>query len=202
VRRWTAVLVAAVLTVSACGESPTAPSAVQVSAQEASPGLLDGLLGVVRGLLKPVLAVTWKNPPTKAYTVSQLVNNKTGAVIQVQGQGLNLTVPKGALPRDTMTIKVTVIAGRIVAYDFAPHGTKFAKPLTFSQDLTKTNYLLGTGLLGNLLLKGGYFAENSQLDQQRGVALVNELIDARLNLLSKRVEFQVPHFSGYMVSSF
>ena len=83
----------------------------------------------------------------------------------------------------------------MIAYDFQPHGTKFLKPLTFRQDLSGTTW--GTSLIK--VLNGGYFKSTSQLDQARGVALLDELLPAVT--LDRRVSFSINHFSGYMVSS-
>jgi hypothetical protein len=163
--------------------APTGPAAVVPKPQAALLGLL------------PVLGVTRAQPLANNITVSAVIGQK-GGTLTIPEAGLTLVVPANAVSSN-VTFKATALAGRVVAYDFQPHGTKFAVPLKFTQDLRKTSLL--TTLLAPLL-DGAYFADNGSIDQKSGLALVSELLPATVDLLRGRVSFNIRHFSGYLVS--
>lgn len=146
------------------------------------------------GLL-PVRGVTRSTPLAKDVSVSAVIGTK-GGTITIPGAGLTLVVPPNAVSSNTK-FTATALAGRIVAYDFEPHGVKFAVPLEFTQDLRKTSI---TTVLTAPLLQGSYFANESQLNQVLGIAAVNELLPAAVDLLRFRVSFDIRHFSGYLIS--
>lgn len=176
---------------AACStDSVTAPAVAP------SNGLLGSTLGLVTNLLSSVTGLLRLSPLQTAVTRSVLVTRSQGGELRIPETGLRLTIPANAIPRDTMTITVTALAGRAVAYEFQPHGTKFAKPLTFSQDLSVTSWL--TSLL-RPQLSGGYFKDASQVNTETGVSVINEELVARIN--GTRVDFDISHFSGYMVST-
>ena len=75
---------------------------------------------------------------------------------------MTVTVPRGALAQTT-TITMTARAGTVVAYDFAPHGITFAKPLVFQQQLRGTN----ASLLTAPLLQLGYYSDAEPADEDR-----------------------------------
>jgi hypothetical protein len=143
-----------------------------------------------------VRGVTRSTALAKDISVSAVIG-KNGGTLSIPDAGLTLVVPPGAVKSNT-TFTATALAGRLVAYEFEPHGTTFAVPLQFSQDLTKTN-LLGS-LTGSLLMKGAYFSSKDNLNTTLGIGLVNELVPATTDLLSRRVRFPINHFSGYLVS--
>ena len=147
------------------------------------------------GLL-PVRGVTRAVPLAQDISVSAVIGAK-GGTITIPDAGLTLVVPPNAVSKNT-TFTATAIAGRLVAYEFEPHGTTFAVPLQFSQDLKKTS-LLGA-LTGPLLMDGAYFTSRDKLNTTLGVALVSEKLDAVTDLLNFRVGFPINHFSGYLVS--
>ena len=146
--------------------------------------------------LTPVRGVTRSTALATDISVSAVIG-KSGGTLSIPAAGLTLVVPAGAVNANTK-FTATALAGRLVAYEFEPHGTTFAVPLQFSQDLTKTN-LLGT-LTGSVLMKGAYFTSKDNLNTTLGVGLVNELIPATTDLLNFRVRFPIKHFSGYLVS--
>ncbi len=86
----------------------------------------------VKGLL-------WATTVLEAHRTTAHLKRSLGGSIEIPQPGLRITVPANALPSD-MTITVTAVPGRILAYEFAPHGVVFLKPLTFSQDLRRTNH--------------------------------------------------------------
>ena len=135
---------------------------------------------------------------TRAVPHAALGGTVSGTVdLTIPEAGLTLTVPQGAVTTNTK-FTATAIAGRLVAYEFEPHGTTFAKPLQFSQDLKKTS-LLGS-LLGSALMDGAYFTSRDQLNTTLGIGLVSEVLPAVSDLLRSRVTFPIKHFSGYLVS--
>lgn len=177
---------AAIAVAAACSsESTTAPAELDVAvrANTLPPGQARKAAGLER-----LTAVS--NP----LTVSKRFTATAGGTLTLSDLNVKLTIPKGALPRDTMTITMTVIPGKIVAYDFEPHGTKFLKPLTLSVDVKATKHALKKSPLF-----GGYFKSNTQVDAAKGVVGIDEVLSAGLrgNILT----LNLWHFSGYMVST-
>ena len=163
--------------------APTSPAAVVPKPSSALLGLL------------PVRGVTRATPLANDIAVSAVIG-KAGGTITSPEAGLTLVVPPNAVSAD-VKFTATALAGRVVAYDFQPHGTKFAVPLKFTQDLRKTSLLT---TLTAPLLDGAYFADDSSIDQKTGIALVSELLPATIDLLRFRVGFDIRHFSGYLIS--
>jgi hypothetical protein len=177
---------AAIAVAAACSsESAMAPAELEVAARANTlpPGQARKAAGLER--------LTAVSKPLK---VSKRFTAKDGGTLALSDLNVKLTVPKGALPRDTMTITMTVIPGKIVAYDFEPHGTTFLKPLTLSIDVKATKHALKKSPLF-----GGYFKSNSQVDAATGVVGITEAISASLrgNILT----LNLWHFSGWMVST-
>jgi hypothetical protein len=174
---------------SACsGDNPLAPDL------QARNGLTSTVATLVNSLL-PVKAVMRDSALASEITRS-FKFTKAGGQIAIPELGLRVEVPYGAIPRDTMTITVTALRGKSVAYDFQPHGTRFLKPLVFRQSLLGTS-AVKAGFSGSI--GGGYFKDDSQLDLLNCTALLDELLSATVR--SNEATFNVYHFSGYMVSS-
>jgi hypothetical protein len=131
---------------------------------------------------------------SKPLTVSRLLTAKSGGSLAVPDLDVTLTVPKGAIPRDTMTITMTVIPGKIVAYDFEPHGTVFLKPLTLSVNVKATKHELK-----KTPLFGGYFKSSSQVDAAKGQVGIDEVLSATLR--GNTLLLNLWHFSGYVVAT-
>jgi hypothetical protein len=163
--------------------SPVEPTALPPKPSAALLGLL------------PVRSVTRATPLAKDISVSAVIDKK-GGTLTIPEAGLTLVVPPNAVSSKT-TFVATALAGNLVAYEFEPHGTRFAVPLQFSQDLNKVS-LLGT--LTAPVMRGAYFTDKSLLDQSTARALVTELLPATTDLLKGRVGFPINHFSGYLVS--
>jgi hypothetical protein len=185
--RLTAIVLGALALASCSTDAPTAiPHLQQSPPQEASQDLLglSSLLGVnglqrTKALAAPI-------------TVSKAIGS-AGGTLAIPEAGVTVTVPQGALAATT-TITMTARAGTLVAYDFAPHGITFAKPLVFSQKLSGTS----ATLLNAPLLQLGYYSDASLLTKTGG--LVSELLGGVVNTLSWTFTSSIPHFSGYMVS--
>ena len=165
--------------------SPVEPTAAVPSTP--NPALLSNLL--------PVRGLTRAQPLAKDISVSAVIGKK-GGTISIPEAGLTLVVPAGAVKENT-NFKATAIAGRLVAYEFEPHGTTFAVPLQFTQDLRKTSLL---GVLTAPLIDGAYFTDRSKLNTAAGVAYVTELRPVVTNLLKSQASFPIDHFSGYLIS--
>ena len=163
--------------------SPVAPTALPPKPNAALLGLL------------PVRGVTRATPLAKDIKVSAVIDQK-GGTLSIPEAGLTLVVPPNAVGSKT-TFVATALAGKLVAYEFEPHGTRFAVPLQFQQDLKKVSLL---GALTSPLMKGAYFTDEGRLDQKLGLAFVTELLPATVDLLKGRVGFPINHFSGYLVS--
>ena len=193
IRRFSVLgLVSAAALAAACSDrTPLAPAAGDRAV--AVSGSAD-LLGIT---LTDVGGVVRKAPLKADVVASKLISNKAGASIAVAGTGLTVTIPAGALPRDTMTITVTALGGNAVAYDFEPAGTKFVAPLKLTQD---AKYLSLLGTLMPTSMQAAYFADRSQVDASTGNASVNELLPTLVDIVGSKVSFNVSHFSGYMVS--
>jgi len=172
-----------------CARDAAAPlePEVDTASRQSSPALLGALL--------PVRGVTRATPLAEDISVSAVIG-KDGGTISIPAAGLTLVVPAGAVTSNTQ-FTATALAGRLVAYEFEPHGTKFAVPLQFTQDLRKVSLV---GVLTAPLMDGAYFTDASRLNQTLGIGLVNELVPATVDLLKLRVGFPINHFSGYLVS--
>lgn len=176
----------------------TACSTDSVVAPQATPEFktISLSLGGILQTLIPMAPLTRnaavEAPITRSFTIGQ-----NGGTMEIKETGLRVDVPAGAIPGSgSMTITITALPGRAVAYDFQPHGTQFRKALDFNQDLTNTSWNK-PGFKGNL--QGGYFAKTEQLNLMSGLALLNELLP--LSITNRTASFDIRHFSGYMVSS-
>lgn len=112
------------------------------------------------------------------------------------GTGLTFRVPAEALAED-VTITITALAGRPVAYRFDPHGLVFARSATLTQDLRGT-----TAAVPSVLpLIGAYFATEQLELTADGLVAVTETVTAVTNPLALTATFPVRHFSGYILAS-
>ena len=167
-------------------DSPTAPK----FQSDPSSGLVTDLLG---GLLKKNV-LERKTALTKDITVSAVIGEK-GGTLSIPAAGFTVTIPAGAVNAPT-NFSVTAIKGTMVAYEFGPHGIKFAKSLVARQDLNVTKW----GLLSLRPLVAGYFADRSALDLRNATALVSEVLSGVIAPLSQQFTFKIDHFSGYVVA--
>ena len=165
----------AVFLLAGCARDATAPDSPTGATPPEPPSALFGLL--------PVRGVTRSTPLATDISVSAVIG-KQGGTITIPEAGLTLVVPPNAVSSD-VKFTATALAGRAVAYDFQPHGTKFAVPLTFQQDLRKTS-LLPT--LTAPLLDGAYFAAFVRAGAVLGgfVGAKRASASARCAALSKR----------------
>ena len=186
-RRLTA-MAAGLAILAACSSEPTRPPVAPAAAPQPT------LLGTVAGSLTNLTSLPGlqrTSPLAAAITVTKTIGS-AGGTLSIPQAGVTVTVPSGALASNTV-ITMTARAGYLVAYDFAPHGITFAKPLVFQQQLTGTT----ANLLNAPLLQLGYYTDPSLLTATGG--LVSELLGGTVNLLSWTFTGNIKHFSGYMV---
>lgn len=174
-----------------CSQDRAAGPAGISEPSAASHGLLGGLVGAVTAPPLTTTPLHRTTPLAAAVTVSQLVG-PDGGTLAIPAAGVTVTVPAGALDRAT-TITMTARAGSLLAYDFAPHGITFAKPLTLTQSLAGTS----ATLLGAPTLRLGYYTDASLLSAT--TATVTELLGGVVNTLGWSFSAPVRHFSGYLV---
>lgn len=185
-------VIATTLGVAGCGvDRATGPAAPDARLAEAP---ATGLLGDILGQLTEKDVLTRKAPLAEDLTVSKTIGRR-GGTIEIPAAGFSLRIPAGAVTED-VEISVTAVAGKAIAYEFAPHGIRFAVPLVANQDLANTDYRP----LSFRILSAGYFADRSQLDVLRATALVSELIRGLTLPLSKQFYWPIQHFSGYIVA--
>jgi hypothetical protein len=181
------LLVLSAIGIAGCStDSLTAPK----YQADATPGLVGDLVGnlVTKSVLKR------KAPLARDVTVSAMIGGE-GGTLSIPAAGFQLTVPAGAVKSRTK-FTVTALKGSLVAYEFGPHGTTFARSLSARQDLSVTEWQL----LQLRPLVAGYFAEKRALDFTNATAAVSELISGVIAPLSKQFSFRIDHFSGYIVA--
>ena len=177
---------------TACStERAAAPSTL--AAPAAAHDLLGGLVGTLTNTLTLTSAkgLLRSTPLAQDITVRQTIG-RDGGVLNISAAGVTVVGPAGALDRDT-EITMTARAGALVAYDFAPHGITFSRPLVFTQQLKGTNVSLFT----ITQLKLGYYADESLLGKT--TALVSEVVGGLTSILTGTFTAPIKHFSGYVV---
>ena len=183
-------LMAGVALFAACStDSTSLPSAPNASLSKAP---VKGLLGTTATALALATGAQRTTALPSSLTVTQAIG-VDGGTLSIPQAGVTITVPAGALAVTTV-ISMTARAGTVIAYDFAPHGTTFAKPLVFTQALAGTNV---PPVLAPLLTLG-YYADPSYLTTLG--ASVSEFISGSSNLVNASFTSSISHFSGYMVA--
>lgn len=190
--------------VSACSDSALSPtprpnsaafsgaeaSAAKSSTRTATSGATDGTSSSSSQSSK-VTVLTFKSGVHTNVVASKVIGAE-GGYLTLTETGFTLFVPAGAVSVPT-TFSVTPVGGNLVAYDFEPHGTNFAVPLTFSQDLSKTNFVSGR------VTRGAYFTDKTKIDATGGTADVSELFTLSFDQFGWSF-FSIKHFSGYLVA--
>jgi hypothetical protein len=187
-----ALAVAAVAVASCSIDQPTAPAARPTPPIVAPSADLLGSVTSTLGSLVSVDGLQRNTPLASPITVTKTIGS-AGGTLAIPEAGVTVVVPQGALAAPTV-ITMTARAGSLIAYDFAPHGITFAKPLTFTQQLRGTN----ASILTAPLLRLGYYKDASLLTNTGG--LVSELLSGVVNLGSWTFTSSIPHFSGYIVT--
>ena len=191
---------------AACADAPTAaPRAPEAPSQLLGLPLtepLDPLTAPLEGTLEklgvPLVSTALRRTTAlpSDITVSATISGD-GGVIAIPAAGLRVEFPRGAIVGEPVKVTARAVAGRLVAYEFEPHGIRFARPVRMTQELRGTEWLK----VNPLFLKAVYFESDSDLDVANGLVRVAEVLPATLNVLSGRLSFNVEHFSGYAVST-
>jgi len=171
------------LGIAACTSEPTAHQPLPT---RSSPDLVGDLVA---------MHALERATPLSSDIVASAVIGSAGGTISIPQAGVTLTIPAGAVA-SPVAFSLKAVAGNLVAYELEPHGTSFLRNVEVRQDLTVTQWN-GTLLP---LLKAGYFADLSQLQQGSATALVSEVLGGLTSLLSGTFTWRVEHFSGYVVA--
>jgi hypothetical protein len=173
----------------ACGDSrlPVEPSAAAPSGG-ANYSRAVGLRGVDALL---------RDRPLGQASASAVIDGAVGGTLSLPAAGLSITVPAGAFA-GTLTISVNAVPGKMVAYEFEPHGTQFNVPLIATQSLSGLRSVRGA--LDPATMGIGYFADASQLDHAHNSATVSEILGVSVDLSAQTATFSIPHFSGWLAS--
>ena len=147
----------------------------------------------LRPLVSGILRAT---PLTVSQSASALITPERGGILTLDATGLRVFVPPGAVS-SPVTLSVSARLGRTIAYDFAPHGLQFARGVTVRQKLAGTDWIRHI-LRG---VQGAYFADDNQVDMTSGAAVIDEMLNSRLDLFRAQIQFTIHHLSGYMVCS-
>ncbi len=184
-------IVLAAVTVAACStERALGPSTESAQASPA-PATHELLMGIGTIPKKALLRRTaLKTAITRSFTVTA-----TGGTLTIPEVGFTLTVPAKAFNGSSLTIKVTALAGSAVAYAFEPHGAQFLSGLSMAQDLAVTTWSKNSSFM---LLGGGYFKNDAQVNTSTGAALIDETLP--VVVLGTKSYMKLWHFSGYMIS--
>ena len=187
-----AMMLAGLLMLAGCGGESTSPTNGAAATSDLLGSTLGTATGTVSTVLTSITALQRTTPLAADITVSQTIGS-AGGVLAIPAAGITVVVPVGAVASPTL-FTMTARKGSSVAYDFAPHGITFAKPLVMTQSLVGTN----ATLLNYTLLKIGYYADPSQLTSTGGV--LSELTSGVVSLLSWSFTANIKHFSGYMIA--
>lgn len=194
----TTIAAGTLLIVAGCRDS-VAPAPIAPSTTGQPQALLGINIPIIDNLLGTgdTVVVLQRATPLPSNITATKVIGSGGGTLSVPGAGLTVNVPAGAVSYPT-TFTVTALAGRPVAYEFGPHGAKFAKPLTMTQDLRVT--YLNQASLSYLHFHAGYFTSSTNLIDSLLRAVVSELLPASASADDMVVRFNVSHFSGYLVA--
>ena len=191
---------AAALGLAACRDVVAPQSPPAAPGPNALLGILDPIIStipILGPLLVPDTVVVLQRAQALSYDITQSkLIGSGGGQISIPAAGVTVVVPAGAVDYYT-PITVTALAGRGVAYEFGPKGTTFKKPLTITQDLSVTT--VDPRLLSRLKFSGGYFkSRNDLLGGLLGI--IYELLPATTSANGGSVQFNVNHFSGYLIA--
>jgi hypothetical protein len=165
------------------GNIPEAIPATTVPADTTSGEVVDMLL--------------WETPLASDVVVTKKIGSGGGTVELKGASTIRLIVPKGAVLTYT-NFTITRSAGRIVSYDFQPHGARFLVPVRIEHETRGTNF---STLAPDAVVQAVYFADATLVDQLAGTLVANEFLQTGLTATKDKILFSTGHFSGYGVST-
>lgn len=120
-----------------------------------------------------------------------------GGTLALPTAGVVVSFPAGAVavPLD---ITIRSASSRWVAYEFEPHGLRFAKPVTVRQTLNGTR--AATDVAVRRDLRATYVAAGFD-ESAGGLVLADEVVPVTVDELGRSVSFGIAHFSGYQLAS-
>jgi hypothetical protein len=118
-----------------------------------------------------------------------------GGSIELPAAGFTLVIPAGAVTKAT-AFSVTAVPGKVVAYEFEPHGTAFNTPVLGLQSLAGLRAKGGKVDVTSLFV--GYFHDRSEVGSL--FATVHEVFSLKADTEGRAV-VAIPHFSGYIFAS-
>lgn len=183
--RISTLLVVAAL--AACGTDGTQPSAV-VRTGEGPPMLLGSLPIFVEVLQRTT-------PLQRPYTATASIGAEGGR-LAIPEAGFSIDIPAGALGTP-VEISVRAQPGKNVAYEFQPHGLRFARSPVVTQELR------GTAAYGSAdvrrRLEGAYAPD--LLGLLGGLLRIVETRPTTVQVDTWQMRWTVDHFSGYVASA-
>lgn len=190
---------AALVALAACADAPSGPGARRAPGGQPAQGkaTTDGA-GTLDGATALYTAQALTRSAAVGAQKATAVIGPEGGTLTLPSSGLTVVVPRNAVRRAT-TFTVTAPSGTGVWYEFQPQGTKFDVPLQVTQDLRGTNYNALTTLERDAA-RAGYFKDGTQ-NTSTNTAPVYEELPVAVDVTLTRLTFQVPHFSGWMVST-
>ena len=171
---------------AACGTDGTAPSA---TVRTGGPPLLLGSLPIFVDVLQ-------RNAPLPRTYTSAATIGSAGGTIAIPEAGFRIDFPAGAV-NAPVQITVKALAGRNVAYDFAPHGLRFARTPTITQELQGTAAYGSTAIRAGL--EGAYAPD--LLGLLGSLLRITETRPTTVQVDTWQMRWTVEHFSGYVASS-
>ncbi|MBI4409902.1 MAG: hypothetical protein HY561_09355 [Gemmatimonadetes bacterium] len=138
-------------------------------------------------------------PLRRRQTVTRLIGPQ-GGVLELPEAGLRVEFPPHALAA-SIAITVTAPPGKLVRYEFSPHGTQFQKGVRVEVSLRGTEAEPeGAAQKAEMEeLHAGYYAHSGQIDAD-GLAAVDELLPT-YGQAAAWTAFEIRHFSGYILVS-
>jgi hypothetical protein len=148
-----------------------------------------------------VVQVLKRSKPLQQAVTASATIGPEGGVLRLDDAGVWIEFGPGAVSTRTL-ITITALAGKEVAYEFAPHGLTFTGSVVVHQDLRKT--VAGFNTHSALQLQGAYFdgdLDGHFVDPQHDYARIDESRPASVNDDATWLAFTIKHFSGYLLSS-
>ena len=180
------------LLLGACADLPTGPAPVEVVPVEVAPqGKLLEHVEYEQVNFAPQLLVLEREEALEEVEEESDFIGPEGGEIELDDAGLTIYFPRGALLSRT---KITVVApaGKLVGYDFYPHGLVFQKSVWVIQDLDDTNVSLGSS-------QGQSFVAAYHEGELSASVIGKEL--RPLWNYGPILVFTIKHFSGYVVAT-
>lgn len=176
-RRLAAVLALAALTTSCSSDAITGPPAAEPE-PVVSEGLLDGIGGLIGGVVDELLACR----VDESATTTQVIG-RDGGTIHVGRH--SIYIPRDALT-ENVEITATAPAGDRVELQLLPHGLQFERRTVLRMSYAEC------GVVRGILLRIVYVDDDRQT--------ILEVLPSIPNLLRREVYGTTDHFSSYMLA--